>query len=112
MDRSRQLVARLVPLLLLTLPGCMTMGRAAAWPVQETLSLASNITLHATTTAISAAAGTVEYTARKGVDTAFAVASDVITDEAVEMVIEGGMDRAIGRELRDPAAAILEKVLD
>ena len=112
MDRSRQLVARLVPLLLLTLPGCMTTARAAAWPVKEAVSLASDITLHATTTAISIAASTVEYTARKGVDAAFAVAADVVTDEAIEKVVETGMDHAIGRELRNPAAAILEKVLD
>ncbi len=112
MDRSRQLVARLLPLLLLTLPGCMTITRAVAWPVKETVSLASDITLHATTTAISIAAGTVEYTARKGVDTAFAVASDVVTDEALEQVVEKGMDHAIGRELWDPAAAILETMLD
>ena len=108
MDRSRQLAACLVPLLLLTLPGCMTMARAAAWPVKETVSLARDITLHATTTAISLAANTVEYTAKRGVDTAFALASNAITEEAVEM----GLDRALGGELAGPAAAVLEKVLD
>ena len=94
-------------LLLPVLSGCASAGKAAAWTVQETIGVASQLTLFTAKTTISLAADTTGYAAKKSIDTALDVARYTLTDERVQE----GVEQAAAREA-NPAIRVLRKVLD
>ena len=107
MHRYRSVATGLLPLLVLAMAGCSTVGKAVVWPVKETVELATDITAFTAKTTISLAAEIVEYTAKKTIDLAFDVGGQVLEDEIVEAVVEEAVAPGAA-----PAVKILREVLD